>query len=152
SSQSTMVQVLQARACQAPEDLAFCFLTDGEQEGPRLTYGELDRQARAIAAALQELAEPGERALLMFVPGLEFIPAFFGCLYAGVVLVPAYPPRLDRLLQSWQALDIVARDCRPRVVLTTQPLKALFGGTAAIPQFASLSWLCTDHVDPAQAS
>ena len=105
---TSMVEVLQSRAAAMPDDLAFSFLIDGEEEGPRLTYADLDLQARAVAATLRDGAETGDRALLLYAPGLEFIPAFFGCLYAGVVPVPAYPPRLDRLIQSWQALGNIA--------------------------------------------
>ena len=60
-----------------------------------LTWGELDRRARAIAAALTEAGAAGERALLLYPPGLDYLAAFFGCLYAGTVAVPVYPPRLD---------------------------------------------------------
>lgn len=73
-----------------PQKLAFTFLNDGETAGLRLTYQELNRHARAIAAQLQTLGASGERALLLYPPGLDFITAFFGCLYAGVVAVPAY--------------------------------------------------------------
>ena len=89
----TLGEVLRARAAERPERVAFTFLADGEAEGGRLTYGELDRRASAIAAALAGSVRPGERALLLYPPGLDFIAAFFGCLYAGVVAVPAYPPR-----------------------------------------------------------
>jgi acyl-CoA synthetase (AMP-forming)/AMP-acid ligase II len=68
-------------------------LPDGETEGEQLSYGELDRRSRAIASQLQGLGLSGERALLLYPPGLDYLAAFFGCLYAGVVAVPAYPPR-----------------------------------------------------------
>ncbi|HSG38239.1 MAG TPA: AMP-binding protein, partial [Thermoanaerobaculia bacterium] len=64
---------------------AFTFLRDGRAEAARLTWAGLDRRAREIAAALQARGLEGERAVLLFPPGLEFIAAFFGCLYAGVV-------------------------------------------------------------------
>src|SRR5262249_24432134 len=67
---------------------------------------------------------------------------------AGVVPVPAYPPRLDRLAQSWQALGNIAGDCQPKVVLTTRNLASLFGGSAALPALAALRWLCTDNLEP----
>lgn len=146
-----MIEVLRIRADTNPKTVAFTFLTDGEEEGARLTFADLDLQARAIAATLRDVAEPGDRALLLYAPGLEFIPAFFGCLYAGVVPVPAYPPRLDRLLQSWQSLGNIARDCQPNVVLTTRNLAALFGGSAAAAHLGTLRWICTDAVDSSRA-
>src|SRR6478672_11537411 len=134
STAESIGEVLRARADRTPDLLAFCFLIDGEEEGPRLSYGELDCTARAIAATLQDGAGPGDRALLLYAPGLEFVAAFFGCQYAGVVPVPAYPPRLDRLAQSWQALDALAADCRPRVVLTGGPVGPLVaGGMGKVP-------------------
>jgi acyl-CoA synthetase (AMP-forming)/AMP-acid ligase II len=148
---TTIVEVLRTRAASTPQDLAFCWLIDGEEEGPRLTYADLDRQARAVAAALDGTAEPGDRALLLYAPGLEFIPAFFGCLYAGAVPVPAYPPRLDRLAQSWQVLSSVARDCRPAVVLTSRNVAALFGGGGAALHLGELPWVATDGLDDAAA-
>src|SRR4051812_10906894 len=93
---ATIVEVLQTRATATPDALALCFLTNGEEEGPRLAFAGLDRAARAVAASLRDVAEPGDRALLLYEPGLEFIPAYFGCLYAGIVPVPVSPPRLDR--------------------------------------------------------
>src|SRR6266480_7707256 len=99
-----MGEVLRARADLSPDALAFCFLIDGEEEGPRLTYAGLDRAARSVAAALQDVAGPGDRALLLYPPGLDFITAFFGCQYAGVVPVPAYPPRPSRSVRGWQPL------------------------------------------------
>jgi len=143
SNAPTIIEVLQARAAATPDGLAFSFLVDGEEEGPRLTFAELDRRACAVAAALRDAAESGDRALLLYAPGLEFIPAFFGCLYAGVVPVPAYPPRLDRLAYSWEALGNITDDCGPTVVLTTRNLAAAYGGAAAAPRLAALRWVCT---------
>ena len=89
---STLVELLRYRASSQPERIAYIFLRDGEIEEARLTYGELDQKARAIAAHLQSLEAKGERGLLLYPPGLDFISAFFGCLYAEVVAIPAYPP------------------------------------------------------------
>ena len=58
----------------------------------------------------------GERALLLYPPGLDFISAFFGCLYGGVVAVPVYPPRRNRSLERIQA---IADDADAKVALTT---------------------------------
>jgi acyl-CoA synthetase (AMP-forming)/AMP-acid ligase II len=145
-----MAEVLQTWAGRTPDSLAFCFLVDGEEEGPRLSYADLDRAARAVAAALQDVAGPGERALLQYPPGLDFIAAFFGCLYAGVVPVPAYPPRIDRLAQSWQVLGAIAADCRPRVVLTTAEVAPFLQGGGA--SLGAASCLATDQIDRSRAN
>jgi acyl-CoA synthetase (AMP-forming)/AMP-acid ligase II len=143
-----MAELLQTRADLTPDALAFCFLIDGEEEGPRLSYGELDRSARAVAAALRDVAGPGDRALLLYAPGLEFISAFFGCQYAGVVPVPSYPPRPDRLFQSWQALAAIAADCRPQVVLTGGVVAPFVTGSIAqTPALAEVRCIVTDDLD-----
>ena len=101
---STLTDLLSWRALEQPERVAYTFLKDGETDEVHLTYGELDRQARAIAAHLQVLGATGERVLLLYPSGLEYIAAFFGCLYAGAVAVPAYPPRLNRSVERLQAI------------------------------------------------
>ena len=92
---SNIVEILQRRATTQGNDTAYIFLKDGENKEIKLTYGELAAQARAIAIRLQALVEKGSRALLVYPysGGLEFITAFFGCLYAGVVAVPCHPPK-----------------------------------------------------------
>src|SRR5688500_10161853 len=92
---TNLVDVLRYWADQIPDQVAFYF-TDGEEGEERISYSEFDCRARAIAAQLQELGMQGQRALLLFPPGLEFVTAFFGCLYAGATAVPAYPPRRNR--------------------------------------------------------
>src|SRR5215212_8726502 len=93
---ASLVELLQQRAASAPERVAYRFLGDGETGESCITYGELNLRARSIAASLQEMGAPGERALLLYPAGLAYVEAFFGCLYAGVIAVPAYPPRLNR--------------------------------------------------------
>ncbi|MEM6611101.1 MAG: fatty acyl-AMP ligase [Cyanobacteria bacterium P01_C01_bin.72] len=93
--ESNIVEILQRRAITQGSDLAYIFLQDGEIREIRLTYQELDAQAKAIAVTLLKRVNPGSRAILIYSysAGLEFIAAFFGCLYAGVVAVPCHPPK-----------------------------------------------------------
>jgi acyl-CoA synthetase (AMP-forming)/AMP-acid ligase II/acyl carrier protein len=118
---STLVEVLRQRAAEDPDRTAFAFLADGHAVNATLTYGELDRLARAIAATLQARGLGGERALLLYPPGLDYIAAFFGCLYAGVVAVPTYPPRRNR---SADRLEGIAASARAAAVLTTPAVDA----------------------------
>lgn len=92
---SNIVEILQRRAISQGEDTAYIFLKDGENKEIRLTYRELDLKAKAIALQLQQVVAPGSRALLVYPysAGLEFITAFFGCLYASVIAVPCHPPK-----------------------------------------------------------
>jgi 8-amino-7-oxononanoate synthase len=112
-----LIELLRHRADHQALDTAFAFLADGENESERVTYRDLERRARAVGAHLQSMGLEGERALLLFPSGPEFVAAFFGCLYAGVVAVPAYPPRRNRNIMRVEA---IARDALPKVALTTQ--------------------------------
>src|SRR5579872_5980094 len=96
SAISNLVELVRQRARDCPDRAAYIFLAGEGLRQSSLTYGEVDFQARSIAGLLQGLEARGERALLLYPPGLEFISAFFGCLYAGAIAVPAYPPRLNR--------------------------------------------------------
>ena len=114
---STLVDLLHYRAQYQPEKKAYIFLENGETESGTLTYGELDRQARAIAAQLQALKLEGQRALLLYPPGLEFISAFFGCLYASVIAVPAYPPKNNQKLGRLQS---IVADAEAKAILAPE--------------------------------
>ncbi|MES1244348.1 MAG: non-ribosomal peptide synthase/polyketide synthase [Acidobacteriota bacterium] len=146
---STLAGMLQARAAAQPGREAYVFLGDGEAETSRLTWGELDSRARAVAAALRESVPPGGRALLLYPPGLEFVAAFFGCLYAGVIAVPAYPPRLNDRSQS--RLRSIARDAAPGAALTTSAIAAAAGVlTERVPELAGSRWIDTEALPPCE--
>lgn len=141
---STLVEVLRWRAIHQPSKRAYTFLVDGETEELHLTYDELDRQARAIAYCLQLYGSTGERALLLYPSGLEYIAAFVGCLYAEVVAVPAYPPRLNRSLLR---LQTIVTDSQATVGLsTTAVISRMRPLLAQIPSLKDLRWLETDGI------
>jgi amino acid adenylation domain-containing protein len=130
----------------------YTFLVDGEEEETQLTCGELDRQARAIATVLQGLGLTGGRALLLYAPGFDYIAALFGCLYAGVVAIPAYPPDPHRRNRSLPRLQSIARDAAPSAVLTTETflsMREVLSGDAS--DLLARHWLATDTVDAATA-
>ncbi|MBE9215021.1 AMP-binding protein [Plectonema cf. radiosum LEGE 06105] len=110
---------MQYRSHHQPLLQGYIFLTDGESQENSLNYRELDTKAKVIAAYLQSLNLIGERALLLYPPSLEFIAAFLGCLYAGVIAVPAYPPRKG---QSLLRLKSIAADSQALIVLTVESL------------------------------
>src|SRR3569623_2984328 len=105
---TTLVEQLRERAQEQGGDVAFVYLRDGEVEHARLTYAERELRARAFAARLQREGRAGERALLLYPSGLDYICAFFGCLYAGVIAVPTYPPTSQR--SRTQRLDGIVQD------------------------------------------
>ena len=119
----SLVAMLRHRALSQPDDLAFTFLRDGDVESNPLTWSALDGESRRIAARLQASMVPGDRAMLVYPPGLEFISAFFGCLYARVVAVPVLPPHGARYRTSDRLTSII-EDADPRVVLTSEALIA----------------------------
>src|SRR5580698_7755290 len=100
ASLPTWVHLLRRQAKVRPERRAYVFLADGESDERSITFGELDQRARAIAALLQRHSSPRERALLLYPPGIDYVTAFFGCLYAGIVAVPAYPPDPRRIRRT----------------------------------------------------
>lgn len=117
----TLVSLLRERAQRLPNQIAYTFLPDGETESGSLTYAQLDQLAQAIASHLQSIGKPGSRALVIYpyTDGLEFIAAFFGCLYAGFVAVTNNPPHsakdLAKIYHRLQSSESV-------VILTTQGL------------------------------
>ena len=142
---TTLVDVLRARSIEQPDRPAFTFLAGGGQGDQQLTFGQLDRRARGIAATLQRIGGGGERAVLLFPPGLDYVAAFFGCLYAGVVAVPAYPPRPNRSLDRLRA---IVADASPALALTTSELRDnLARQRQQAPELAALRWLATDDTN-----
>lgn len=148
---SDLAGVAQHWAHTSPNRIAYTFLVDGDLEEQHLTCADLDRQARAIAARLQQDFAPGERALLLFMPGLEYIAAFFGTLYAGMIPVPAYPPDPLRCNRTLPRLRAMAQDCQAAVILGTRASVALAGpllgeGLAVAQMLAVDEWAAWTHL------
>ncbi|WP_146618255.1 beta-ketoacyl synthase N-terminal-like domain-containing protein [Lujinxingia litoralis] len=145
---NTLVDTLRERVASQGDKIAYIFLEDGEREGGRLSFADLDRRARAIGAHLQETMAPGERALILYPPSLDYIAAFFGCLYAGVIAVPAYPPDPTRLQRTLPRLQAIVDDARATVALTTEPIAQMAEFLAMeSPGLATLRWVATDVID-----
>lgn len=135
----------QELAASAPEAPAFIYLVDGGAERV-LSRGELDQRARAVAEALIARGLRGKRVLLLHVPGLEFVVALLGCMYAGAIAVPAYPPEPGRLARTLPRLQAILNDCAPALVLTTQELLAMvpFAFNLA-PDLATVPWEASEQ-------
>lgn len=141
---ATLMEILKGRAIHQPDQVAYKFLVDGETETISLTYQKLDRICRAIAAHLQSISQRGERALLLYQPGLDYITAFWGCLYAGIVPIPAYPPRPNRSLSRIMG---ILEDAQSHLALTTESvLPSLQRQLAQVPQLQKLNWVATDQI------
>jgi len=145
----TFVALLQRRAADCPDRVGYTFLIDGETIESSMTYGELHRHARAVAASIPPREDEPRRALLLYPPGLDYIVGLFGCLYAGAVAVPVYPPHPARLTRALPRLRAVARDVQPTTVLTTT---ALIGLRAALADdLPTTGWIATDATPAALA-
>lgn len=141
---TTFVELLRWRATHQPDEIAYTFLVDGESEEVHCTYAQLDAQARAIAAKLQAAGASGGRALLLYPAGLDYIAAFFGCLYADVAAVPAYPPRRNRSLSR---IESIVTDSEACVALTTnQILSNVERRFSQEPTLQGLQWLVTEDL------
>jgi len=158
---ATLVKALRSRSCSHPDQRIYTYLLDGEAEGGHLTFADLDRRARAIGALLQSYGASGERALLLYPAGLEFIAAFFGCLYAGVIAVPVPSPNPAQPQRTLSRLRAIADDARPSIALTTSSILSRIqtliaaadveGPFAAASEPTAIRWVATDRIDAGAA-
>ena len=147
----TLLDLVRQRAERHRHKVAFdyCHYFPGGEEHSRLTYHELDIKARAIASTLQRQGAAGERVLVLCPSGLDFIAAFFGCIYAGAVAVPVHPPVHNRVIGR---VASIVRDAQAGFVLTTADLQAeLKGVVDDLADGSSLQWCVADAVFPAAA-
>ena len=146
----TLVEVVQNRAALFGDAIWLRYLASGDPSGPviELSYAELARRSCAVGATLQQRHAAGDRALLVFPPGLEFVTAFFGCLFAGVIPVPAYPPDLAQKERMLAKLHGIARDSGARSALTAS--KYLSTLECLVPE--GIQCTATDTCDPDDAA
>jgi 8-amino-7-oxononanoate synthase len=145
---ANLIHMLHRHIEDCPDQPAFVYLLDGQFHHSDLTYARFDQRARAIAARLQDMGLAGQRVLLVYPPGLDFITAFFGCLYAGCVVVPTYPPHRHRMLTRFHA---IAADAETHIALSISSSIAQFqglidpkNGQTATP--SHIQWLATDEI------
>src|SRR5262245_25418013 len=146
---STLAHALRERGRHQPDGWAYTFLLDGETAEHKITYGELDARARAVARLLIAEGARGQPVLLLYPPGLEYIAAFFGCLYAGAIAVPGYPPDPARLVRSLSRLQNIIADSGARIALTTAGMLAMAPAVMAhAPELREVRWLTADALTP----
>jgi len=132
-----------------PHEPAFYFLQDGETDEICWNYAQLDRKVRAVAAVLQSLDLQGQRVLLLYPPGLDFVAGFYGCLFAGAVAIPAYPPRRNRNMQRIQA---ISDDAEAKAALSVHDVCDRVGGLLdEAPHLRDLTWIATDKISEDRA-
>jgi acyl-CoA synthetase (AMP-forming)/AMP-acid ligase II len=142
----SLVDMLAQRAEAQPNQRAYTYLVDGIVERDTLTYRQLDRQSREIAVMLQSAIDQGDRALLMYAPGLDFVSAFFGCLCAGVIAVPVYPPQSSRPERSLPGLRAIYSESGAKAILCTEEGFGKFSSLLQNdPELSKCPLLATDH-------
>lgn len=142
-----LVALLEWLAASRPGDTAYVFLQDADEGALRMTYAELRDAAKRIAVhLLGSGCGQDQPVLLIFNPGLDYICAFFGCLYAGAIPVPAYPPAHARRLERLQA---VAVDAGARFALTVSDELSRIAAfeTQQGKRLAVECWLAIDRAD-----
>lgn len=148
----SLVDLLQDRAAAQAGDLAYAFLESGEREAESLTWGALERRSRAIAAEIAVRVPARSRVLVMCPPGLDFVGAFFGCLYADAIAVPTYPPAGGRADRVADRLRGMVRDAGIALVIAPASLEARAAAIEAIvPELRGIPWLAADGVAGAAA-
>ena len=141
---TNLVEQLRYWALAIPEKIAFRFLSRDEAEPIELTYAQLDRRAKAIAARLTAMGFAGQRALLLYPPGLDFTEAFFGCHYAGVIPVPAYPPRRNR---NMMRINSISNDAQAAVALTIKSVISRSDGSIGdAHSLRRIPWVATEEI------
>ncbi|HET7501766.1 MAG TPA: beta-ketoacyl synthase N-terminal-like domain-containing protein, partial [Kofleriaceae bacterium] len=152
-SSTSLVDRFRSVLREQPDLELYRFLGTGEDAAVTLTCAQLDVRARAIAVALRERVPQGERALILCPPGLDYVAAFFACLYAGVVAVPMYPPDPRLLARTLPRLIGVIKDAVPAIVLAPTFVVAMSAPIAQqAPGLHALRWLAIDEVSPDAAA
>jgi amino acid adenylation domain-containing protein len=144
---ASLIDLLRLRVLEESLEEGYVFLRAGETQRESICYARLERRAHAIAAALRDYAEPGDRAVLLYPPGLDFIEGLFGCISARAIAVPSYPPDSDRLNRTLLRLRSMVADAQPAIILTASTIqRAVAPLLAHAPELAALRWICTDEV------
>ncbi|MGC3976297.1 MAG: AMP-binding protein [Nitrospira sp.] len=146
----TILDVLRWRAEHQPDQTAYVYLREGLSADSVLTYRELVARSRAIAGYLRTRFTPGERLLLVYPPGLEFVQAFWGALYAGLIAVPVPPPDAFRVKAGVARVQRLAEDAGATGALTTSQLLEMLRSQDFVPPLDH--WVSTDQAVSADTS
>lgn len=136
--------LLEHRALHQSGQIAYSYLEDGEDTSTSITYGEFFSKTRDVASKLNEHASPGDRILLLYPSCVDYMVAFFACLYAGMIAVPAFPPRSSK---HNARLVAIVKDSGAKVALTTQgQMSQMAAAIAPSVELTALRFICSDAV------
>lgn len=141
--EATLLEMLMTRSREYGEHPAFQFFEDDDC-GLALGYQELDEAARRIAVGLRERFDPGVGVALVFPPGLDFIKAFFGCIYAGMLPIPATYPKPRRRSAR---LESIVSDARPAAILTSQRVLQTLGDVTSGSVLLGAVWVAIEDLE-----
>ncbi|MFM7739548.1 MAG: AMP-binding protein, partial [Planctomycetota bacterium] len=142
--ETTFLDRLQYWAAARPDDLAYRFIDWVEDQIHELTFSQLDERARAIGVYLVSRGLKGKTALMMYPPGLEFVEALYGCYYAGVIPVPAYPPRRNR---NMNRINAISEDASAAAILTKDEVfRRSEPMLADNPSLRRVPWIATELI------
>lgn len=143
---SNLIQVLEQRARIHPNKTAYRFLTFKDDIDPQFTFEELFNESRRVAKALLAAgANRGDRALLLYPPGIDFYSAMFGCMMAGVIGVPLYPPKRNR---SDRRLESVSKNTKASFFLSTDQYVSIHANTQSELFLGEQGvWIATDTLE-----
>ncbi len=148
TSVSDLVEMLRWRAEMAPPERGFKFLKGDDPTPEVLSFEALHRRARALGERLAEKIDVGDRVLILYPPSLDYVEAFFGCLYAGGVAVPAYPPNPSRLERTLPRLQAIVEDSGATVAMSTEMISSMASALAMqAPELGEMEWLATDVIE-----
>ena len=128
-----------------PQELAYALVRDNLELESQLTYGELEHTVRSLAGHLARRARPGTRALLLYPPGLDVVCAFWACLCAGLVPVPAPAPDPVRRKHSLPRLRAIIEDAQLSLVLTTSGIEIVSSELSIAKDGSQIEWMATDQ-------
>ncbi len=143
-SEETLMDVFKKHLNHFPNKTLYRFFENGEEETDSRTFLELYNRAEIIATNILEHVKPGDRVLLLFPSGLDFTDAFFACLLAGVIAVPAFPPKGKRRIGR---LEKIAFDCAANLILTTETTYVKTNKWFNNEVFNDVKWLRTDKIE-----
>ena len=151
TNNSTFVRLVRQKVNLHPEKQVYIFLSNTGEITEEISFRDLDLKVRTLAANLQENFRPGERILLLYPSGIDYITAFLGCLYAGLIAIPANPPRLSKHNRGFARLNGIINDIDAKAILsddlTARRLKPFLENS----HLSDIKWLNAKNLHPNDA-
>ncbi len=141
----TYLAVLERHAALRGAQDAYIYLEGGEEIGETLTYAGLRDRAQSVAAVLQTHGKEGDRVLLLYPSCIDYMVAFFACLYAKMIAVPVFPPRNSK--HNARLETIVADSGAELAMTTTRQLHEMRHALETSPALRALTMVCSDTVE-----